>query len=77
MTALPPPSRFLGRRLVRCLLHFVCSGRPKKGNDAKHRQAQTLRDSGESVSDIANTLGVSVATVYRVTKTARDSLDAN
>ncbi|MGH8953703.1 MAG: recombinase family protein [Microbacterium sp.] len=52
-------------------------GRPKKVNDAKHRQAQTLRDAGESVPDIAKTLGVSVSTVYRVTKAARDSLDAN
>lgn len=43
-------------------------GRPKKVNDAKHRQAQTLRDSGESVPEIAKTLGVSVATVYRVTR---------
>ncbi|MFF7292013.1 recombinase family protein [Microbacterium sp. NPDC008134] len=47
-------------------------GRPKKVNDAKHRQAQTLRDAGESVPDIAKTLGVSVATVYRVTKSARE-----
>jgi DNA invertase Pin-like site-specific DNA recombinase len=52
-------------------------GRPKKVNDAKHRQAQTLRDAGESVPDIAKALGVSVATVYRVTKAARDSLGAN
>lgn len=43
-------------------------GRPKKVNDAKHRQAQKLRDAGESVPDIARSLGVSVATVYRVTR---------
>lgn len=34
----------------------------------KQRQAQALRDSGESVPEIARTLGVSAATVYRVTK---------
>lgn len=42
-------------------------GRPKKVNDAKHRQAQTLRDSGEDIPEIARTLGLSVATIYRVT----------
>ena len=44
-------------------------GRPRKVNDATHRQAQKLRDSGETVGDIARALGVSVATVYRVTRT--------
>lgn len=43
-------------------------GRPPKVNDAKHRQAQKLRDAGESIPDIARTLGVSTATVYRVTR---------
>lgn len=43
-------------------------GRPVKVDDAKHRQAQTLRDAGESVPDIARALGVSSATVYRVTR---------
>lgn len=42
-------------------------GRPKTEN-AKARKAQTLRDSGESVPEIAKTLGVSIATVYRLTK---------
>lgn len=42
-------------------------GRPKTEN-AKARKAQALRDSGESVPEIARTLGISIATVYRVTK---------
>lgn len=42
-------------------------GRPKTEN-AKARKAQTLRDSGESVPEIARTLGISIATVYRLTK---------
>ncbi|KSU55461.1 recombinase family protein [Microbacterium enclense] len=44
-------------------------GRPKTEN-AKARKAQALRDSGESVPEIARTLGISIATVYRVTKAA-------
>ncbi|MDQ4214073.1 recombinase family protein [Microbacterium capsulatum] len=48
-------------------------GRPRQVNDKKHRQAQALRDSGESVPDIAKTLGVSVATVYRVTTNKRSA----
>lgn len=42
-------------------------GRPKTEN-AKARKAQALRDAGESVPEIAKTLGVSIATIYRVTK---------
>lgn len=42
-------------------------GRPKTEN-AKARKAQTLRNSGETVPDIAKDLGVSIATVYRLTK---------
>ncbi|WP_154096512.1 recombinase family protein [Microbacterium testaceum] len=44
-------------------------GRPKVIDSKQARTAQTLRDSGESVPDIARTLGVSIATVYRITKT--------
>lgn len=43
-------------------------GRPRKTDTAMLRRAQTLRDSGESVPDIARTLGVSVATIYRSTR---------
>jgi DNA invertase Pin-like site-specific DNA recombinase len=43
-------------------------GRPKATNSKQARQAQTLRDSGESVPEIAKTLGISIATVYRLTK---------
>lgn len=43
-------------------------GRPKATDSAQARQAQKLRDGGESVPDIAKALGVSIATVYRVTK---------
>jgi DNA invertase Pin-like site-specific DNA recombinase len=43
-------------------------GRPRIADSATARKAQTLRDSGESVPEIARTLGVSVATVYRLTK---------
>lgn len=42
-------------------------GRPKTEN-SKARQAQKLRESGESVPDIAKALRLSVATVYRLTK---------
>jgi DNA invertase Pin-like site-specific DNA recombinase len=42
-------------------------GRPKTDN-AKSRKAQALRNTGESVPEIAKTLNISVATVYRVTK---------
>lgn len=45
-------------------------GRPKVTDSATARRAQTLRNSGESVPEIAKTLGVSIATVYRVTKAA-------
>lgn len=43
-------------------------GRPKVTDSAKARKAQTLRDAGESIPEIASTLGVSIATVYRITK---------
>lgn len=42
-------------------------GRPKALDAKRARQAQTLRDSGEKVPEIARTLGVSIATVYRCT----------
>lgn len=44
-------------------------GRPKATDTKQARQAQALRDAGESVPDIARALGVSAATVYRITKT--------
>ena len=43
-------------------------GRPKALDGKRAKQAQTLRDAGESVPDIARALGASVATVYRLTK---------
>jgi DNA invertase Pin-like site-specific DNA recombinase len=43
-------------------------GRPKVTDSKQIRQAQALRDAGESVPDIARALGVSIATIYRVTK---------
>ena len=43
-------------------------GRPKALDSKRAKQAQTLRNAGESAADIARTLGVSVATVYRLTK---------
>lgn len=43
-------------------------GRPKVTDSKQARHAQALRDSGESVPDIAKALGVSIATVYRITK---------
>lgn len=48
-------------------------GRPRVTDSATARKAQTLRNSGESVPEIAKTLGVSVATVYRLTKTPATS----
>lgn len=42
-------------------------GRPKVTDSAKARKAQTLRDAGESIPEIASTLGVSIATIYRIT----------
>lgn len=48
-------------------------GRPKKADNPTARRAQILRDSNESITDIAKTLGVSVATVYRVTKAKVDA----
>ncbi len=43
-------------------------GRPRVADSKQARRAQTLRDSGETVPEIASTLGVSIATVYRLTK---------
>ncbi|CAH0158691.1 DNA-invertase hin [Microbacterium sp. Bi98] len=43
-------------------------GRPRSMDTVQARQAQKLRDGGESVPDIAKALGVSIATVYRITK---------
>lgn len=43
-------------------------GRPRVADSKQARKAQTLRDSGESVPEIASTLGISIATVYRLTK---------
>ncbi|NQX33587.1 recombinase family protein [Herbiconiux sp. VKM Ac-2851] len=43
-------------------------GRPKVTDSKKAKQAQALRDSGESVPDIAKALGISIATVYRITR---------
>jgi len=45
-------------------------GRPKRLTAAQVRQAETLRASGEPVAVIAETLGASVATVYRALRTA-------
>lgn len=42
-------------------------GRPRVADSATARKAQTLRDSGESIPEIAKTLKVSIATVYRLT----------
>lgn len=42
-------------------------GRPKSLEAKKARHAQALRNAGESVAEISRTLGVSVATVYRLT----------
>lgn len=42
-------------------------GRPKALDSKRAKQAQALRDAGESVPDIARTLGASIATVYRLT----------
>lgn len=44
-------------------------GRPSVADSKQAKQAQTLRDAGEPVPDIAKALGVSIATVYRITKT--------
>lgn len=43
-------------------------GRPKSLDTKKAKQAQALRDANTSPADIARTLGVSIATVYRLTK---------
>lgn len=43
-------------------------GRPRVTDTKQARQAQALRDAGESVPEIARTLGVSAATVYRITR---------
>lgn len=43
-------------------------GQPRSTDSARNRQAQALRNAGERVPDIADALGLSIATVYRVTK---------
>lgn len=43
-------------------------GRPKATDSKQAKQAQALRDARHSVPDIADALGVSVATIYRITK---------
>lgn len=43
-------------------------GRPKALDTKRAAQAQALRDAGHPVPDIAKALGVSIATVYRITK---------
>lgn len=43
-------------------------GRPKVTDSKQAKQAQALRDAAQSVPDIAKALGVSIATVYRITK---------
>lgn len=43
-------------------------GRPKATNAKQAKHAQALRDAGVSAQDVAEALGVSVATVYRITK---------
>ncbi len=43
-------------------------GRPRALDSKRAKQAQALRNSGETPVEIARTLGVSVATVYRLTK---------
>lgn len=43
-------------------------GRPRVVDPVVARKAQTLRDGGESVPEIARTLGVSISTVYRMTR---------
>jgi DNA invertase Pin-like site-specific DNA recombinase len=46
----------------------IVGGRPKAVDGKQAKQAQALRNAGQSVPDIAKALGVSVATVYRITK---------
>jgi len=43
-------------------------GRPKKVDDDVHRLAQLARDDGRSIPKIAESLGIGVSTVYRVTR---------
>lgn len=43
-------------------------GRPRATDSKQGKQAQSLRDGGHSPQEIASTLGVSIATVYRLTK---------
>lgn len=43
-------------------------GRPRVTDAPMARKAQTLRNAGEPVPEIAKTLGVSIATIYRVTQ---------
>ncbi|CAI9386528.1 recombinase family protein [Microbacterium sp. T2.11-28] len=46
-------------------------GRPRVADSATARKAQTLRNAGERVPEIAKTLGVSIATVYRLTTSGK------
>lgn len=43
-------------------------GRPRVTDSKRVQQAQALRNSGSSAIDIASALGISIATVYRITK---------
>lgn len=43
-------------------------GRPRALDSKRAKQAQALRDAGESVGEISMVLGVSPATVYRITR---------
>ena len=45
-------------------------GRPKVTDSTKARQARALRDSGSTIPDITTTLRISMATVYRITKSS-------
>lgn len=49
-------------------------GRPRVTDSKKAKQAQSLRDGGSTPAEIANTLDVSVATVYRITKAPTKAL---
>ncbi|CAN5460284.1 recombinase family protein [soil metagenome] len=46
----------------------IVGGRPKALDGKQAKQAQALRDAGQSPADIAKALHCSIATVYRITK---------
>lgn len=48
----------------------IVGGRPRVTDSKQVRQAQALRDAGQSVPEIARVLGVSIATIYRITRAA-------